>query len=136
MKSRYVVIAVLLIGGQPLTACTPEIVGGAYESTALELLVSDEQRDGRSGPEALFEGVLLVSEDECLQGHARDGTIYNIEFPAGPHMNDVGEVDIGFDTIPLGEDISLGGGYSERSELTESLPKACREDVTFMVYSS
>jgi hypothetical protein len=71
-----------------------------------------------------------------LEGHAPDGTIYNIEFPAGTRINDAGEVDIGFDTIPLGQDISLGGGYSERPELAESLPEPCRRDVTFMVYSS
>ncbi|MHA7279882.1 hypothetical protein ACX80H_09035 [Arthrobacter sp. MDT2-2] len=136
VKGRYFVLALALIGGQSMTACTTEAAGGLQESSALQVLVSDEQRDGRFGPEALFESVLLTSKDECLLAHASDGTIYNIEFPAGTHFNDAGELDIGFDTIPLGQQVSLGGGYSEAPELTEALPGSCTTGATFMVYTS
>ncbi|MBM7780553.1 hypothetical protein [Arthrobacter tumbae] len=100
------------------------------------LLISDSKRDGKSGPEALFRGVLLVGEDDCLQGHASDGTILNIEFPAGTHFNEAGAIDMGFATVTLGDEVSLGGGYSQDSELTESLPESCRTDTTFRVYSA
>ncbi len=136
MKARCFALAVVFAGAQSVTACTPGAAGGKYESTALKVLISDEQRDGRSGPEAAFEGVLLASRDECLLAHASDGTIYNIQFPAGTHFNDAGELDMGFDTVPLGQQVSLGGGYSEEPGITESLPSSCRTGVTFMVYTS
>ncbi len=64
-----------------------EATEGACLGAALKILISDEQRDGRFGPKAAFDGV-------------------------------------------------LGGGYSEGSEFTGSLPPACRTGGTFMAYTS
>jgi hypothetical protein len=100
------------------------------------LLVSEEERDGRSGPEAAFEGVLVVTDDNCLRGKAADGTILNVEFPAGTHFNDTGEIDMGFATVAVGEEVLLGGGYSEDPTLASSLPEACRTGHTFRCYSA
>ena len=136
MEARRLALTLAILCALTVSACSSEQVSGSDESDAVILLISDARRDGRSGPEALFRGVLLVGQDDCLQGHAPDGKIFNIEFPAGTHFNEAGAIDMGFATVTLGDEISLGGGYSEDAELTESLPESCRTGTTFRVYSA
>ncbi|WP_323959376.1 hypothetical protein GC088_12690 [Arthrobacter sp. JZ12] len=136
MGVRRRLLALTVLCAFTLTACGSGQVAGTNGSDTVILLISESERDGKSGPEALFRGVLRVGDDNCLQGHALDGKVFNIEFPAGTHFNEAGALDMGFATVTIGDEISLGGGYSERPELTESLPESCRTGTTFRVYSA
>lgn len=136
MKARYQALTIAVGLTIAASACTAGHTADTKESGGTLLLVSQDKRDGVSGPQAEFRGVLLVSDDNCLQGRTPDGRIFNIEFPAGTHLNEAGDIDLGFATVPLGDEVSLGGGYSEDPELTKSLPQSCRTDTTFRVYSA
>ena len=136
MKARYQAVTMAVGLTIAASACTPGHTADTKESGGILLLVSQDKRDGVSGPEAEFRGVLLVFDENCLQGRAPNGRIFNIEFPAGTHVNEVGDIDLGFATVPLGDEVSLGGGYSEEPELTKTLPQPCRTGTTFRVYSA
>lgn len=119
------------IAGLVLGACSPPPGTG----TGGVLFISDEVRDGRSGPEALWEGVVVIADSGCVQGRIKDGSYYNSEFPAGTQFDDSGRIDMGFATIVIGKGVAFGGGYMTEASPSTNRPSSCVTGSTFQVHT-
>lgn len=117
-----------------LTACFSGNGSTKDVSRGVVLLVSSQGSDGRSGPQAAFDGSLIIAEDNCLQGQAADGATLNVMWPSGTHINHAGDIDTGFGAVQLDTSVTLGGSYIEAGELTKPLPESCRTGTTFHVH--
>ncbi|MBG6192074.1 hypothetical protein IWX64_003043 [Arthrobacter sp. CAN_A212] len=132
----------LLAVAVALSACTsPDDPSNEAQPDDLQLLVSNEERDGSFGPQALFEGTLVVSEEDCVLAEGTDGTTYNIEFPVGAAQDpeDASIIKLEIADLVIGEDVALGGGYSaagNNDAALATMPESCRQPETFHLYTT
>jgi hypothetical protein len=131
MQHRRSAVFMAASAGLVLAACSPLPDTG----TDGVLIISAEVRDGRSGPEALWEGVVVIADSGCVRGRMKNGSYYNLEFPAGTHFDDSGRIDMGFATVVIGEEVAFGGGYMTESSPSTDRPDSCVAGSTFQVYT-
>jgi hypothetical protein len=142
MKHRVALAGVFVLatlmagcGDSPGSSSTSNTVTGPNGEI---LLVNPNSGTENSTMEAAFDGILLLTEDNCIAGKTDYGLDAGLIFPAGARFGD-GEpltVEVEGKTFEIGSTVSLGGGFLPLEHLKKvigDLPEGCLQDSMFYV---
>jgi hypothetical protein len=119
--------------GEPASS-SPVITGPADET----LLVNPDSGRENFEMEALFEGTLELSAENCVIGEDERGREVMLVFPADATFGhgEVLTVEVEGRTLAIGSPVSLGGGAlsdEHLERLSKVAPQGCLRDRTFYV---
>lgn len=111
-----IALAMVLVGcGSPShnTSSSADTTSSATTESPKPKLFMKETRDEDAAPQSVFEGRLSIDQTTgVVVGTMKDGNVVGIVFPAGSTIVDNDSaVRLRYSTVPIGADISIGGGY-------------------------